>query len=175
MVGSSAIWIGIAGFALLAIFLLSGLWIDHVREKPVYERPRILVRPGFWTAFRGLRLALFLAGWAMSASVLPRAAGGLALLLALAWGWKRLIRGRHFRRRMVRKAFVLEKRRDPAASDVQILQRVLHAIHPHWGEELLEQIALDNPTPERVADMICRIEKGALPAGFSPARLLRLR
>jgi hypothetical protein len=169
------LWIGIAGFVLLAAFLFCGLWIDHVRERPVYERPRILVRPGFWIAFRALRFAFFLAGWAMSARVFPRSAGVLAALLALGWGWKRLVRGRHFRRRMVRRAFTLEKRRDPAASDVQILQRVLHAIHPHWGEELLEQIALDNPTPERTADMICRIEQGALPAGFSPARLLRLR
>jgi len=169
------VWIGITGFMLLAAFLLGGLWLDHVRERRVYERPGILLRPGFWLAYRSLRLVLFLAGWSMSAMAFPRTSGLLALLLLLAWSWKRLLQGRLVRRRMIRRAFALEKRRDPSASDVQILQRVMHSIHPSWGDELLEQIAIDNPTPERAADMILRIERGALPAGFSPARLLRLR
>jgi hypothetical protein len=74
---------------------------------------------------------------------------------------------------MIRRAFEREKSRDPAASDVQILIRILHALHPRWGEELIEQIATDNPTPEGVADMVIRMERGALPSGFHPSRLLR--
>jgi hypothetical protein len=168
-------WIGFAGFALLTAFVLSGLWLDHSRERPVYERPAILIHPRFWIAYSSLRWLSFLIGWILSAAVYPRAAALLALALTVAWLWKRLLKGRRFRHRMIRQAFKRERARDPAASDVQILQRILHAMHPRWGEELIEQIATDNPTPEGVSDMVLRIERGALPAGFSPSRMLRRR
>jgi len=96
------------------------------------------------------------------------------VLLALA-SWKRYLHSRRHRQRMIRRAFEKERARDPAASDVQILQRILHSLHGRWGEELIEQIAADNPTPEGVSDMVLRIERGALPPGFSPSRMLRRR
>jgi|GEM_PF-2028084 len=166
---------GVAGFALVAAFILSGLWLDHVRERPVYERPAILIHPRFWIVFASIRWFLFLAGWGLSGVVFPRAALVLALALAAAWSWKRTLQGRRYRRRMIRQAFQREKARDPAATDIQILQRILHSMHPRWGEELIEQIAADNPTPEGVCDMILRIERGALPPGFNPGRMLRRR
>jgi hypothetical protein len=125
--------------------------------------------------FKSIRWLSFLAGWGLSGAVFPRAALLLALALAAAWSWKRFLQGRRFRHRMIRQAFLRERARDPAATDVQILQRILHSMHPRWGEELIEQIATDNPTPEGVSDMVLRIERGALPQGFSPSRMLRRR
>ena len=168
-------WIGVAGFALIAACILSGLWLDHVRELPVYQRPAVLIHPRFWMIYASIRWISFLAGWGLSGAVFPRAALLLALALTAAWSWKRLLQGRRYRHRMIRQAFLRERGRDPAASDVQILQRILHSMHPRWGEELIEQIATDNPTPEGVSDMVLRIERGALPPGFSPSRMLRRR
>jgi hypothetical protein len=168
-------FIGLTGFALVAASILGGLWLDHVRERPVYQRPAILIRPRFWIIYAAIRWVCFLTGWGLSAAVFPRSALGLALVLTAAWLWKRLLQGRRFRQRMIRRAFLREKERDPAASDVQVLQRILHSMHPRWGEELIEQIAADNPTPEGVSDMILRIERGALPIGFDPSRMLRRR
>jgi len=74
---------------------------------------------------------------------------------------------------MIRQAFDRERARDPSASDAQILQRILLSLHGLWGQELVEQIVADNPTPEGAADMVVRMERGALPTGFHPSRLLR--
>ena len=167
--------LGGLGFLLIAAFLFMGLWLDHVRERPVYERPAFLVHPGFWVGYRIARWSLFLAGWILAIAVFPKTSAGAGAALAAAWAWKRRIQGRSHRRRMIRRAFEREKARDAAATDVQVLERILHSLHPRWGEELIEQIASDNPTPERVADMVLRIERGALPSGFNPARMLRGR
>lgn len=166
-------WQGFLGLALVIGYVLLGLWLEHVREKPVYERPRLLSRPRFWMGYSILRAALFLLGWGLLLRVSLPYALVLASILAGAWMWKRTVQGRPHRHRMIRRAFEREKTRDPAASDVQVLSRILHALHPRWGEELIEQIAADNPTPEGVADMVIRIERGALPSGFDPARMLR--
>jgi hypothetical protein len=166
-------WQGFLGLALVIGYLLLGLWLEHVREKPVYERPRLLSRPRFLMGYSILRAALFLLGWGLLLRVSLPCALVLASILAGAWMWKRTVQGRPHRHRMIRRAFEREKARDPAASDVQVLSRILHALHPRWGEELIEQIAADNPTPEGVADMVIRIERGALPSGFDPARMLR--
>jgi hypothetical protein len=164
---------GLAGFALIALFLLMGLYLAHAREQPVYRRPALFLHPRFWMTWTLLRGALFIAGWALAWRAFPWEAAEAALVLSVAWGWRRYLQGRGYRRRMVRRAFESEKARDPAASEVQVLRRVLHAMHPRWGEELIEQIAADNPTPEAVADMVVRMERGGLGAGFDPARLLR--
>ena len=168
-------WLGVLGFALIAAFLLLGLWLEQVREKPVYERSVLLIHPQFWLGYSANRWALFLGGWVLAARFSPRVALPLAALLAAAWGWKRSLRGRRYRHRMIRRAFEQERSRDPSATDAQVLQRILHSLHPRWGGELIEQIATDNPTPERVADMVLRIERGALPSGFNPKRMLRRR
>jgi hypothetical protein len=74
---------------------------------------------------------------------------------------------------MIREAFEKERARDPSASDKQILHRILGSLHGRWGDELIEQIVADHPTPEGVADMVVRLERGALPSGFHPSRILR--
>jgi len=168
-------WLGVLGFGLIVAFLLIGLWLDHVRERPVYERPAFLIHPRFWQAYSAARWILFLAGWLLAGISFPRASFLLALALAAAWTWKRVMRGRWQRRRLIRKAFEREKARDPSTTDAQILQRILRSMHPRWGEELIEQIAGDNPSPEKVADMVHRMERGALPSGFDPSRMLRRR
>ena len=164
---------GVAGFGALALFLILGLWWAGVRERPVYERPGILIRPWFPATFQLARGLLFAIGWILAARSFPRAAAGLALLLLAAAAWKKLVASRGYRRRMFRRAFEAERARDPAAGDVQILRRILHALHPRWGDELIEQIATDQPTPEGGADMVVRIERGGLPQGFHPLRMLR--
>ena len=164
---------GLAGFGLIVAYLLSGLWLTHVRERPVYERPALLVHPWFRAAFSAFRGILFLAGWTLAVWAFPRVSLLVVLVLAGSWSWWRFLHGPHHRRRMVRKAFEREKTRDPSAGDLQILRRILHSMHPRWGEELIEQITSDNPTPEGVADMALRIERGALPPGFNPSRMLR--
>ena len=166
---------GLAGFALIALFLLMGLYLAHARELPVYRRPAFFIHRRFWLVWNLLRGSLFLAGWALAWRARPWMAAGLALVLSAAWGWRLYLQGRHHRRRMVRRAFDTEKARDPAASEVQVLRRVLFAMHPRWGEELIEQIAADHPTPEAVADMVVRMERGGLGPGFNPSRLLRRR
>ncbi len=164
---------GLAGFACIALFLLMGLYRAHARELPVYRRPAIFIHSRFRIVWSLVRAALFVAGWALAWRASRWMAGASALVVGVAWGWRSYLQGARHRRRMVRRAFEAEKARDPAASEVQILRRVLYAMHPRWGEELIEQIAADNPTPEAVADMVVRMERGGLGAGFHPARLLR--
>jgi len=166
---------GLAGFACIALFLLMGLYRAHARELPVYRRPAFFIHPSFRILWTLVRASLFVAGWMLAWRASPRMAGAAALLVSAAWGWRSYLQGTHHRRQMVRRAFDAERARDPAASEAQALRRVLHAMHPRWGEELIEQIAADNPTPEAVADMVVRMERGGLGAGFHPARLLRRR
>jgi len=164
---------GLLGFGCLAASLLMGLWMEHVRERPVYERPPILIHPvfrKFWTPLKG---GLFGLGWIILGRASPRLAVVLALILLGLWSWKRYLRSGHHRHQMIREAFERERARDPAASDAQILRRILHAFHGRWGEELIDQIVTDNPTPERVADLVVRMERGALPPSFNPSRMLR--
>jgi hypothetical protein len=163
--------LGLLGFAAVACSLLMGLWMQHVRERPVYERPAILIRPAFrmiWSPARWLMFATGVA--ALGRASLAAAVVLLSVLAALA-AWKRYLMSRHHRHHMIRAAFLKERARDPSASDVQILQRLLAALHARWGEELIEQIVLDNPTPEGVADMVVRMERGALPKAFRPSRI----
>ena len=96
-----------------------------------------------------------------------------ALILLGLWTWKRLLRSRFCLRRTLRRAFRKERARDALASDAEILQRILHSLHGRWGEDLIEQIVADHPTPEAIADLVVRMERGALPAGFDPRRNLR--
>ena len=153
------------GLLCLGFFLLMGLWRDHIRERPVYERPVALIRPSFWPVWHVSRWTLFTAGWILLAFSLPRTGIALALALLALWSWRRYLRSRRHWHRRVREAFARERRRDPSAPDIQILQRILHSTHGRWGEELIEQIVTDHPTPEGVADMIVRMEGGVLPAG----------
>ncbi len=166
---------GLAGFALITLFLLMGLYRAHARELPVYRRPAFFIHPRFRILWSLVRVVLFVSGWTLAWRSSPKMAGAAALLVSAAWGWRSYLQGARHRRQMVRRAFDAERARDPAASEVQALRRVLHAMHPRWGEELIEQIAADNPTPEAVADMVVRMERGGLGAGFHPARLLRRR
>ena len=166
-------WLGLAGLAGVVFSLLMGLWMQHVRERPVYKRPVFLIRPGFRLMWIPARAFLFLAGGLLLVRASPPAAALLALLLAAAWSWKRYVGSRGHRRRMFRRAFDRERARDPSTADELILRRLLASLHPRWGEDLIEQIVADNPTPEGVADMVVRMERGALPAGFHPFRILR--
>ena len=166
-------WLGLAGLAGVAVSLLMGLWVQHVRERPVYERPSIMIRPGFWRIWMPARGILFLFGGFLLARASFAAAGLLALALLGAWSWRRYLGSRRHRRRMIRQAFEKERAGDPSASDAQILQRILFSLHGRWGQELVEQIVADNPTPEGVADRVVRMERGALPGVFHPSRILR--
>ena len=165
--------LGILGAAGVLVSLLMGLWMQHLRERPVYERPSIMIHPYFWVIWMPAQWTLFAAGFAMLGHGSLPAAALLALVLLALWIWKRLLASRHHRRRMIRRAFEKERARDPSASDAQILQRILHSLHGRWGEELIEQIVADAPTPEAVADMVVRMERGSLPSGFHPLRILR--
>ena len=82
-------WLGLAGLAGVTISLLMGLWVQHVRERPVYERPSIMIRPGFWWIWMSARGILFLIGGFLLARASLAAAGLLALALIGAWSWKR--------------------------------------------------------------------------------------
>ena len=166
---------GILGFMGLSAFLVLGLWWENVRERPVYERPPLLVHPFFRASFRALRGTLFLGGWFLAGRTFPRSTLLLAVLLLAAWAWRRYLRSRFHRRRMFRRAFEGERGRDPLATDHQVLQRILYSLHPRWGEELIEQIVKDNPSPEAVADMVVRMEHRSFSAGFSLLRILRRR
>jgi hypothetical protein len=165
--------LGLLGFAALALSLLMGLWMEHVRERPVYERPAILLRPLFSLAWGPSRWILFAAGLILVSRASLALAAGVAAFLTLLRAWKGYLGSRRYRLRMIRRAFEKERARDPAASDAQILQRILHSLHARWGEELIEQMVADNPTPEGVARMVVRMERGALPSGFHPSRILR--
>ena len=165
--------LGLLGILAVAVSLLMGLWMQHVRERPVYERPAALIRPVFRLLWWPIQWALFLAGLGILFRASLAAGAALsAILLGLA-SWKRYLRSRRHRHRMIRVAYDKERARDPAASDAQILHRILSSLHARWGEELIEQIVADHPTPEGVADMVVRMERGALPPGFHPLRILR--
>jgi hypothetical protein len=160
---------GLVGLACLAISLLMGLWMEHLRERPVYRRPAFLIHRGFWLLWGPARWILFGAGWILAGLSFPRTSASLAFILLGLWSWKRHLRSRSRRRRMVREAFDRERARDPAAGDTQILRRIVASLHARWGEELIEQIVVDNPTPEAVADFVVRMERGILPPGFFPS------
>jgi hypothetical protein len=165
--------LGLLGFAAVFLSLLMGLWMEHVRERPVYERPAIMIRSLFSVAWGPARWLLLAAGLILLSRASLAMAASLAALLILLRAWKGYLGSRRHRHRMIRAAFEKERTRDPAASDRQILQRILHSLHARWGEELIEQIVADNPTPEGVADMVVRMERGVLPSGFHPSRILR--
>ena len=54
--------LGLLGILAVAVSLLMGLWMQHVRERPVYERPAALIRPVFRLLWWPIQWALFLAG-----------------------------------------------------------------------------------------------------------------
>ncbi|HEV8335024.1 MAG TPA: hypothetical protein VGR67_01230 [Candidatus Polarisedimenticolia bacterium] len=166
---------GLIGLGALALSLLMGLWMQGVRERPVYDRPPFLLRPATRLLWDPIRWSLFAAGGILLAKASAVAAAAIGLILFGLWSWKRYLASARHRRRMIREAFARERKRDPSASDEQILGRILHAMHGSWGEELIDQIVADNPTPEAVAEMVLRMERGALPAGFHPGRIFRGR
>ncbi len=149
-----------------------GLWMQHLRERPVYERPSILVHSWFWIVWLPARWILFAAGLAALGMGSPPAAVLLALFLTGLWSYRRVLASPRHRRRMIRRAYLAERARDPSAGDAEILQRILYSLHGRWGKELIEQIVADHPTPEAVAEMVVRMERGVLPAGFDPRRAL---
>jgi hypothetical protein len=164
---------GLLGFAGVAVSLLMGLWVQHVRERPVYERPSFMIHPSFWRIWVPARWSLFAGGFILLARASVPATSALALTLVALGSWKRYLASRRHRRRMIRRAFEKERARDPSASDAQILQRILRSLHGRWGDELIDQIVADDPTPEGVAAMVVRMERGVLPPGFHPSRVLR--
>ncbi len=160
---------GLVGLACLGTWLLMGLWMEHLRERPVYRRPTLLIHKSFWLLWSPGRWVLFGAGWILAGLSFPKTTAALAFSLLGLWSWKRYLQSRRHRRRMIREAFDRERARDPAAGDAQILQRIVASLHARWGEELIEQIVVDNPTPEAVADFVVRMERGILPQGFFPS------
>lgn len=164
---------GLLGLALLGLFLISGLWMEHIRERPVYERPPVLIHPIFRTLWSPTRWVAFFLGWILLARTWPRLGAILALFLAAMWGWKRYLRSRHHWDRTIRSSFLLEKARNPQASDIEILTAILLTVRGHWGQELIDQIVADHPTPEGIAAMIVRMERSLLPRGFDPTRTSR--
>jgi len=165
--------LGLLGFSGVVLSLLMGLWMQHIRERPVYERPGFLIDPRFRRVWTPARWLLFVTGGLLLVRASRPAAASLALLLLALLSWKRYLGSRRHRSRMIRRAFEEERGRDPSAGDLEILERILKTFHPRWGNELIEQIVLDNPTPEGVAGMVVRMERGVLPSGFHPSRILR--
>jgi hypothetical protein len=161
------------GLGAVAISLLMGLWMQGIRERPVYDRPSLILHPTFRRIWAPARWLLLAAGGILLFRASRPGAGAVALVLLGLWSWKRYLRSRRHRRRMIREAFEKERMRDPSASEAQVLGRILHSLHGSWGEELIEQIIQDNPTPEGVADMVVRMERGVLPSGFHPTQIFR--
>jgi hypothetical protein len=166
-------WPALLGCAAVAVSLLMGLWVQHIRERPVYQRPSLLIHPSFWRIWLPARWLLFAGGMILLGRFSLLSAAALAALLLALLSWKRYLAGRRHRTRMIRRAFERERERDSSASDAQILQRILRSLHGRWGDELIEQIVADNPTPEGVAAMVIRMERGILPPGFHPSRNVR--
>ncbi len=148
------------GPALLVAAFLLWLVATHLRERPWFERPDVARHRLFDRVMLAAAAGSFAGGMVVVARRSPVAALGVATVVGLAWGWRRLVRSAAWRRRALRRDLEQARRADPAAAPRELLLRVVLARHPEWGEELVAQMVLDYPDAARLAAVVARMERG---------------
>lgn len=148
------------GAALLLAAFVLWLTATHLRERPFFERPDLARHRLFDPAILTAAAAAFLGGLLAVARRSAAVACAVAVLVAVAWGWRRLVRSAFWRRRTLRRDLDRARRADPAAPARDLLARAVLARHPEWGEELVAQMILDYPDAERLAAVVARMERG---------------
>jgi len=148
------------GPALLVAAFLLWLVATHLRERPWFDRPDLARHRLFDPAMLAAAAGAFAGGIVVIARRSPVAALGAAAFVALAWGWRRLVRSAAWRRRALCRDLERAHRADPTAAPRDLLLRAVLARHPEWGEELVAQMVLDYPDPARLAAVVARMERG---------------
>jgi hypothetical protein len=150
----------IAGFALLGVGLFAWLLGTHFRERRWFDRPDVARHRLFDPLLAAARWMLLAVGLVVLWRASPRAAGAAAALLLLLTCWRRTIRSVPVRRWLVRRRFEELRRARPGSPEREILERLVLERHPEWGEELVAQMVLDYRTPDELARVMARMERG---------------
>jgi hypothetical protein len=150
----------IAGSALVALAALAWLAAVNLRERRWFDRPDFARRRMFDPAARLIRWALLLAGLAVLWRASRLAALAASGLFAAAWGWRAALRSVAWRRFVLRRQFAVLRAGLPGVPDEEILERLVLGWHPEWGPELIAQMVHDYRTPEALARVIARMERG---------------
>ncbi|HZN03179.1 MAG TPA: hypothetical protein VFD06_06285 [Candidatus Polarisedimenticolia bacterium] len=150
----------LAGAGLCLLAFVVWLVTTHFRERPWFDRPGFARWRGFDALASLLRWALFAAGLlALSAHSGAGAAVAVGLFL-FGLGWRLAARSAALKRRAMRRALVELRSKHPGEPETELLVRLVLAAHPRWGEELVRQMALDNPDVDDMARVVARMEQG---------------
>ena len=150
----------LTGAGLCLVAFVVWLVATHFRERPWFDRPDFARWRGFDPLASLLRWALFAAGIvALSAASGTAAAVATGLFLA-GWGWRLVARSATLKRRAMRRALADLRAKHPGEPETELLVRLVLAAHPRWGEELVRQMALDNPDVDDMARVVARMEQG---------------
>jgi len=149
-----------AGLVVLMAGLLGALASIHFKGLRYFDRPALARHPLFDRVLGLARWILVLAGLgllAIGSRFVFAIAGGL---LALAWGWRRLVRSVPFQTRLLRRQCEAIRRRHRGAKEEDLLRLIAIQRHPEWGEELIDQMVRDYPSVETLSVMMVRMERG---------------
>jgi len=155
-----------SGAFVLLLGLLTGLLSAHIRELRYFDRPTAARNAWFDPTLRWVGWFMVAAGLGLTARASTGAAAGVAAILTLLWGWRRLLRSEFLQCRLMRSEFARLKRQRPERDDADILYDLAWRRHPRWGPELIEGMVKDYPTIDDFARIMTRMERGF--RGFMP-------
>jgi len=149
----------IVALAVLASGSLALLLREHFASRRAWDRPT-------WArSARGLG-ALRAAGWALlvgGTALLARASAVGAIVTAAivlaAAAWTRWVRSAAYLARGLRREVERLRREHPDRDERELLRDVIRARHPRWGEDLADQIVVEQGDARRVAEMLVRMER----------------
>jgi len=148
------------GFTLLLSGLFVMLAAAHVRGLRYFDRPALARNALFDPILGGLKWVLLLSGLILILLASRAVFLATATALLVLWSYRRVIRSDFFQERLLRRDFLVLRRRRPEMSDGEILFELTYRKHPRWGPELIEQMVRDYPTIESFARMLSRMEQG---------------
>jgi hypothetical protein len=140
--------------AWVVMWLLEARW----SALPAYDRPR-LTHSAAYPLWAGIVRKLLLAVSLLALAIAHRAAFvGAVLLLLAGWGVRRVRASAGIQRRLMQREFDRLRREKPQAPDTEILFQIILSRHERWGPELVQQIVQENPSVERAARVVARME-----------------
>ncbi len=148
------------GVVLILAGLVAWLYDAHLDRQRAWDRPAWSLRPLARGTFSATRRVLVVVGW-ISILQASRWAGVVAAVaLTVAWSRIRWVRSARSTTRRLRAELDELRRRDPSCEEHELLGRLVLSRHPEWGPELVSQIVQDHPTPEGLARILTRMERG---------------
>jgi hypothetical protein len=149
-----------AGLLAVVVALGLGLFDAHLRRIKAWDRPAWTLWPCYRRAAPHLRRVLLLLGALFTWLASPKAAVGVAVGLAAAWGWRLRARSEGSLLRRARREIAELGRRHGGAADHEIHGRWLLGRHPEWGAELVDRIVRDHPSLPALVRLVARMERG---------------